>query len=294
MDRIIEPLLNEYERWSDLLKDDSPLPDTAISVDTALRAHFLLCDYFVREGETIATAGPRNKHLLGSAISRQAAGYGQKLKWGAPLEQVATLFYGLVKNHAFHDGNKRTALLVALYQLIDCGRLPDAKESDFELLVVRTAANTLHEYKAYKKFARKHPNETDARVHFLADFFKRKSRKSDSRFYAITFNELETLLPKFGFQLVNPSGNHIDVVREEIESYGFLNLKKRTVQKKIAQIGYPSGTKEVGKGAISTVRRECKLTHQHGIDSQVFFKDADPLSTLISRHHGVLERLKDQ
>lgn len=294
MNQILEPLRLEYERWSALLADESPLPENAITLDEVLRAHFLLCDYFVREGEAIATAGPRDKVLLGSAISRQTAGFAGKLKWATPVEMTATLFYGLVKNHPFHDGNKRTALLVALYQSIKLGRVPDADQKTFEDLVVRTAANELSIYNSFKRIAKRNPNETDARVQFIADFFQRNTRRSDDRFYAITFNELATLLPKFGYQLANPSGNHIDVVRPETESYGFLGLKKRQVLKKVAQIGYPGGTKEVGKGAIATVRRECKLTAEFGVDSKVFFKDADPLATLIARYQVPLRRLKDK
>lgn len=294
MKHIFEPLRQEYDRWQALLNDNSPLPEGAVSIEEVLRAHFLLCDYFIREGEAIATPGPRDKILLGSAISRQASGFAGKLKWSNPLEMTATLFYGLVKNHPFHDGNKRTALLVALHQLIRFGRLPDASQKDFETLVVRTAANELSNYSTYKKHFKKHSDEIDARVAFIADFFQRKSRRSDSRFYAITFNELATLLPRFGFQLSNPSGNFIDIVRPQEESYGFLRLKKRVVHKKICQIGYPGGTKEVGAGAISTIRRECGLTSLNGIDSQVFFKDADPLSSLIARYHKPLLRLKDK
>lgn len=294
MDRLSHVLQPEYQRWSKQLIDYSPPSPHAISLHTVLRAHFLLCDYFLRAKEPIAAVGPRNADLLASAISRQSVGFGNVLKWKSPYEVTATLFYGLVKNHPFHDGNKRTALLIALHQLTASGRLPDTSHTNLEELVVRTAANELHLYRPFVSFRRAEANEVDAHILFLADYFRRNTRRSDKRFYAITFNELEVLLPRFGFRLANPSGNFIDVVRDEVESHGFFKLQKRTVTKKIAQIGYPGGTKEVGPGAIATIRKECGLTPEKGIDSKVFFKDADPLSTLIDRYHGVLQRLKDK
>jgi death-on-curing protein len=294
MDRILEPLRNEYQRWASQLKDNVILPTNAVSTDDVLRAHFLLCDYFIRKGESIALVGPRDANLLCSAVSRQSVGLGNQLKWSTGHELTATLFYGLVKNHPFHDGNKRTALLVALYHTVVTGRIPDAPQKDYEELVVFTAANELDRYKAFAKFQRQHKDVTDARVFFLSDWFRRKTRRSDDRFYAITYNELETLLHRFGFRLANPSGNYIDIVRDEVESYGLFGLKKRVVQKRIAQVGYPGGTREVGKKAIGTIRRACGLTSDNGIDSRVFYKDADPLATLIARYDGPLRRLKDK
>ena len=54
--------------------------------------------------------GVRDLNLLGSAIGRQSASFGGKTKYTNPVDICATLFYGLVKNHSFSDGNKRTAL----------------------------------------------------------------------------------------------------------------------------------------------------------------------------------------
>lgn len=53
------------------------------------------------------------------------------------------MFYGLVKDHAFHDGNKRTALLTLLNQLQAYNYYPTSKILDFEKLVLAIADNTL-------------------------------------------------------------------------------------------------------------------------------------------------------
>lgn len=46
--------------------------------------------------------------------------------------------------------------------------------------------------------------------------------------------------------------------------------EKEQIGVKVAQIGFPSWTKEVGKGAIQTVRRETGLVPGKGIESATF------------------------
>jgi death-on-curing protein len=294
MNQLSDAIRDEYQRWSTALAPIPDLPTHCINLDEILRAHFLLCDYFLKQGEAIATVGPRDTTLLGSAVSRQVTGIGDTLKWGEPLDVVSTLFFGLTKNHPFYDGNKRTALLVALYHLLKIGRIPDAKEKDFEQLVVRTAANELPSYSYYQDVARRYHSESDARVKCISHVFKRLTRKRDSRFYTVTFNELEGILRSFGFHFHNHAGNYVDVVRPAIVRTGLLGLRTRTELRRIITIGYPGGGKEVSAKEIGRIRRACGLTDENGYDSQVFFKDASPLNSLIARYHGPLTRLKDK
>jgi death-on-curing protein len=294
MKHIFAELYSEYVKWDQAIGNSVEINSRyMVSVSDVLRAHYLLCDYFIRAGEQIALAGPRNKDLLASAVARQVVSWEGKYKWTEWNFLIATTFYGLVKNHPFHDGNKRTALLIALYQIFKAGRVPDTDQAEFETLVVRTAANELDEYKGYAQVDR-HYAEVDARVVWLAGFFRRKTRKEDSRFYSVTFNQLQSILKFFGFDLANPSDNYIDIVRVETQSYGFMKRKTRSVTTKLGQIGFPGWTSEVGQGAIKTVRKVTGLTPQNGYDSQVFYKGADPLSTLIDRYSGPLKRLKDK
>src|SRR5438105_4615900 len=55
--------------------------------------------------------------LLESAVGRQWVGFGDRLKYPNPVENAATLAYGLCCDHAFHNGNKRTALVAMLVHL---------------------------------------------------------------------------------------------------------------------------------------------------------------------------------
>ena len=126
---------------------------------------------------------------------------------------------------------------------------------------------------------------------YIANFIKRNSRVPNSKYKSITFNQLNTRLNNFGYRLMNPQNNHIDVVRIEERRKLFGFGKKETVNVKVAQIGFPGWKCQVGQGAIATVRREAKLRSEDGFDSKTFYEGLDPIPPLIDRYKGILERL---
>ncbi len=71
--------------------------------------------------------GIRDEALLESAVAApQATMMGHPLM-SDPIEIAAAYLYYLCRNHAFIDGNKRTALAACLVFLESNGLLPDAK-----------------------------------------------------------------------------------------------------------------------------------------------------------------------
>ncbi len=66
-------------------------------------------------------SGVLSYELLDSAAHRPFATFGSDFFYQTGLEQAAALFESLVLNHAFEDGNKRTALVACLYFLDRCG-----------------------------------------------------------------------------------------------------------------------------------------------------------------------------
>ena len=63
-------------------------------------------------------SGVLSYELLDSAAHRPFATFGNDVFYETGLEQAAALLESLVLNHAFEDGNKRTALAACLYFLI--------------------------------------------------------------------------------------------------------------------------------------------------------------------------------
>jgi death-on-curing family protein len=281
----------EYQKWCDKIGEDRFHAEKRIGYQKILRAHYFLADYFSNEGEQVVF-GIKSENMLLSAVGRQIVEFSGAVKWRNDLELCATLFYGLIKDHAFHDGNKRTALLTLFIHLLKVGRTLDVAHRDFEDLAVDTAASTLERHLHYEKF-KKNNSKDDAAVLFIADFLRRKTRKVDKRQYLITFRQLDTILKKYGFYLDEPKNNHINIL-QEFQTKNLFGLRKKREIRVVAQVGCPSFKSEVSQSALKTIRNETKLTSQFGIDSQVFFKDADPIDALIGKFKGPLQRLKDK
>ncbi len=261
---------------------------TSISPSEVLKAHFLICDYFVNEGEGIGGFGPRDVNLLVSSVLRQFTGFGGKQKWDSEYLSCASLFYGLIKNHPFYDANKRTAFLTILFKLDKMGRVITSSYDKWEELTTRTADDKLPDYSQFKKF-RKDP---DSEIRFISWFLKKNTRQRNKRKYVLTYHQFDKLLRNYGFFLDNPSGNYIYVYKIE-KRKRWLGKTAETV-KRIMKIGFPGWTREISKNEIQNVLRECKLTDEYGIDSDAFYGRAEPLPSLIPTYHGIFIRLRDK
>ncbi len=289
--------INEsYQRSLDLVGDDDPYSGPGfLGIKDVLKAHYLIADHFYAQGSGLGGIGPKSMDLLHSALFRQHISYGGKQKWPTKYDTCATLFYGLIKDHPFHDANKRTAFLSLVYHLETLGLCPTINQKDLENFAVDVADSNLVKFKRYKELANKCADKSDAEVFYIAHFLKKHTRSIDKRFYTVTYRELKSILNRFGYNIQNPQRNFIDLVRikERRKIFGIFG-EKESVDVKVAKIGFPSWTSQVSKGTIRTVRKATQLTHDKGVDSQTFFKDADPISILISRYQEPLRHLADR
>ena len=62
------------------------------------------------EQNSIVSAGIRDKSLIESAVNAPFQTFDNMELYPTVEEKAAHLFYGLVKNHGFIDGNKRVAV----------------------------------------------------------------------------------------------------------------------------------------------------------------------------------------
>ena len=281
---------NEFERSLLLTGEDVFKTEKLISYEEILKAHFLVVDFFSSTSESI-TYGVKDFNLLGSTLGRQITGYGTHLKWKKPEEICATLFYGIIKNHVFHDANKRTGLLTLLYHLLKFGKTIDTKQREFELLALNVAKDNLAAYKAFKQKRYKFGDDTEIR--FIADFIRQNTRDIEKKYYPVTYQEFDNLLRKRGFYLEIAGGAFIDVVGEVVEK-SFLGLRQKTYQKKYLQVGFPGWKRQINPKAVKEILKATGLTAENGIDSQVFYNGAEPMTALIDQYKKPLIRLKDK
>jgi death-on-curing protein len=283
-------LLPDYERYSKVICEMSgDLSGCKVSAVDVLRAHYTIVDYFLEmssDALAVGGIGPRDINLLISAVARQQASFSGINKWKDDYHLAATLTYGLVKDHAFYDCNKRTALLTCLYYLYIINQVPNVGQLEFERLMILIADNKLSSIsgKLHVK------DGEDFEVRTIAEFLKKNTRKSDKRQYQVTFNELKRILSRFSIILDNPKGNYIDVLKVD-EKSSFFGLRKRIVETKLATIGFPGWTRKVYHKDIDILRKSAGLTPEKGYDSKVFFHGLDPLKVIVHDYSGPLRRL---
>jgi len=255
-----------------------------IHTDEVRRIYSILVDEFGRSNDPIAPAGVADVNLLESAVDRQHVGYPSHLKYESPLTNAATLAYGLCNNHAFYNGNKRTAL-VALLVHLDRNKLGIwhlGKDDLFELML-HIAQHSVYEWvfpdnSRYSGMAR-----SDREVLAIAAFlephvFAVKRGERD-----VTYRELRRLLRPYNYYLENPHANFIDVVGRQEEGS----------EKHIDTIAYPGNNRKVGVNVVKRVRERCHLREEDGVDSEVFY-DLDEeavIDSFINKYRTTLRRL---
>lgn len=95
------------------------------------------------------SAGLRDAALLESAVAAPQASFAGEPLLKDDLEAAAAYLFYLCRNHAFVDGNKRTALAACLVflesnDLLDDPHLPGREIDAWEALVLDVAASRLH------------------------------------------------------------------------------------------------------------------------------------------------------
>lgn len=118
-------------------------PPLSVQPGDVLALHEELVGVFADTEDPISPSGTRDIALLESACARPHTGLGGVLKYSTLVAQAAALFHSLVKNHPFHNGNKRTALLTLIHVLADHHRRITANDVELFEFVVAVAAGTV-------------------------------------------------------------------------------------------------------------------------------------------------------
>ena len=261
-----------------------------LTVADVLRAHFVIANHFLLEGQGLGGVGPRDNALLESAVYRQIVSLGGMPKWRDKFEICATLFFGLIMSHPFHDANKRTAFLSLLYQLEKQGWCPAVDQQVFEDFTVDIADHRLRDHSKYAEYRTKYPEDHD--VKFISYWIRRHIRKIEHKAPSISFRELEAVLNRYGYSLENPHGNQIDVV--QIRGQYADEPDSSAKDSKVGRIGFPSWSKQVLKSDIKLVRELTSLTAEAGVDAAAFFDGLDPMQALIATYHEPLTHLANR
>lgn len=257
-----------------------------ISYDEAINIHNVLVEDFSKSKDPIDPPGIRDDGaLLDSAIGRQFVGYGNEYKYPTPVENAASLCYGICCNHAFHNGNKRTALVTLLCHL-DKNNLmvkEDINQDELYRLMIRIAS---HKYAPKRA---KH-DTSDLEVKEISKWLSRRTRKLKKGEKIVTFRELKKILREHDIHFENPKGNYIDVIKYELKRPTLFSKKER-IGRRVAHIPYPREGMDVGKKVLKTVREACQLTEEYGFDSEMFYGAETSVDKFIVKYKRTLKRL---
>mgnify|MGYP003357982456 CR=1 FL=1 len=109
--------------------------------------HFILQDIYdfhkEFEKKLVLLSGIRDTSLLESAVNTPFQTFMGNDLYPSIYDKAAQLCYGIVKNHPFTDGNKRTALHSMYVYLIINGFDITATQQEVENLIINVAAGNM-------------------------------------------------------------------------------------------------------------------------------------------------------
>lgn len=215
------------------------------------------------------TLEPLDRGALESAVARQDTGFGSEYKYNRPHEVAASLFYGIAMNHAFENGNKRTALVSALVALkFNDVVLTDTTQDDLYNMATQIVAHTF-------PIAIDVERTVDTEVAALASWFRARTVRSEPYAdRAVEFPELRKILQSQGCEISTPKGNYVKIVR------GARSVK----------VGYPREKHTVPVQEVKRIRRSLGFDD---LDSSEFYNVDVSVDEFVHKYSEVLERLAD-
>lgn len=94
----------------------------SISINEVEYTAYMLAVQFMTWDEPIPSFGSRFPNALESCLQSPFATYQKKHLYRGLIEKAAMLFYLMIKNHPFENGNKRIAVMTLFYFLHKNGK----------------------------------------------------------------------------------------------------------------------------------------------------------------------------
>ena len=230
--------------------------------DDVRAIHQELAAEFAGGANPLSPPGVRDQNLLESAISRPSTSIGETRKYPTVEMAAAALLHSIIHNHAFHNGNKRAAL-VSMLAFLDLNRmLITCDESEIFQLIRRIAQHSIVPASYDGRFS-------DREVLHITKWIAKNSRRIELGDRAIPFRRLRKLLSRYDCSYSNPRGNQIFVSRT-IQKGRWL----RRDQTLTTQASYGDEGRDLDKVSIAKIRKDLRLDEPHGIDSASFYDDA--------------------
>jgi hypothetical protein len=204
------------------------------------------------------------------------------LKYPTIEMAAAALRHSLVLNHAFHNGNKRTALVATLAFLDRNDLALTADEAEVLKLVVRVARRSLVSDDADQR--------ADREVQKIAQWIHNNQRTFTHGDRSLQFRVLKRTLRGFDCTFRHPgNGNRINISRTVVERNIFGIVKRTNLE---TQVYYRNDGTEVARTTVNKIRHDLQLDEEHGCDSSAFYNsEIETIDEIIAQYQTTLRRL---
>jgi death-on-curing family protein len=266
-----------------------------LTTEEILELHTILCDNYklLPEMEPVSPPGVKNQTMLESAVSRQLVGSADYYKYPDVYSNCATLVFGLVKNHSFHNGNKRIGFLAMLKHLYVNGNVlsPNVQHREiFELLrcladkSLKSHAEIYfkHFFKTYKRIEW----SDDLQIRYLSSWLRSSTEHKNTKIKrsSLSVNELERLLKAKNLS-TKFSGKYLTVVRPN-SFFQEILWKKPYKKEYLIKDG-----RNVSLNHIEQIRRDFEISFADGVDNSSFYNGEDFLSREIVAYKKIIYKL---
>lgn len=259
-----------------------------LTVEEIEAIHYALAEDFAGSSDPVSPAGVRERPLLESATSRPLTSLGGESKYRTVELASAALMHSLVHNHAFYNGNKRTALVAMLTMLDRNGVVITSTQDEIFKWTVRVAQHKVGS-------PRFRGDRSDIEVFAMAEWICAHSRLLDKGEKVLAWHYLRRRLAAMGCD-VEPTGTRgggLWISRTKtIRDKNFLGVSRQVEVRLSIQVAYDGDGRDVSKNDIRSIRRELHLDDEHGIDSAIFYgTDSTPPDQFIGEYRKTLVRL---
>ncbi|MFD0964285.1 type II toxin-antitoxin system death-on-curing family toxin [Pseudofulvibacter geojedonensis] len=258
--------------------------------------------HLLEKMDPVEPRGIKNIGMLESAIGRQTTGFGDFYKYSNCFSNCATLTYGIIKNHSFHNGNKRAGLLCLIKHLYVNGYVLSPKLNSNELyeFLVSIADSKVEQFSLkYKKkynFIRpkkerksKEKWDSDTVVSYMAFWIKRNSKPKQTTLKGeIKISELKKLLNSKNIKL-EQKGDKLEIYKEKEKSVLGFTYSLKKVNKR--RYNLKGNLVSVNLVTLGKIRREFQLTKADGIDHTFFYTEEALLDSEIKTYKELIYRL---
>lgn len=258
--------------------------------------------HLLEEMDPVEPRGIKNYGLLESAINRQITGSGEYYKYSDTCSNASTLTYGVIKNHAFHNGNKRAGFLALIKHLYVNGYVlsPSTKSEEIYEVLISIADSNLQEFRRkYRKkysfiLSKEEKKQTkwdaDTEIRFLSYWIKKNIiPKSTTIKGEVKIADLKKALLNKGV-ILEQNGSNIEVfIKNENKFLGFIPIGSRRINVKKYSLG--NNKTFIGKDTLKYLRKDFKLTPADGIDDTFLYDDDAFLDSEIKAYKKIIYQL---